>query len=41
MFNFEDAEIERLGKEVELSIEKIEHRPELSNRFVRFRVWLC
>ncbi len=38
MYNFEDADVERIAKDAGLQIEKIEHRPEYSNRFVRFRV---
>ncbi len=38
LFNFEDADIKRLAAEAGVTCESIEHRPELSNRFARFRV---
>jgi len=38
LFNFEDDDIQRLASEAGLRCETIEHRPELSNRFARFRV---
>jgi SAM-dependent methyltransferase len=38
LFNFEDADIQRLALDAGSTCESIEHRPELSNRFARFRV---
>lgn len=38
LFNFEDADIQRLAAEAGLRCEHIEHRPELEARFARLRV---
>lgn len=38
LFNFEDADIERLAAEAGLRCESIEHRADHSNRFARLRV---